>query len=58
MRGVGGRDNVAEAVVHIHQDFAETCLPSLRLACLHVILLNPVQGHHVVLIFSGLTVVA
>lgn len=58
MQGVGGRDNVAEVVVHIHQDFAETCLPSLRLAYLHVVPLNPIQGHHAAWIFSSLSVVA
>ncbi len=58
MRGVGGRDIVAEAIVHIHQDFAATCFPSLRSACLHVVLLDLVQGHHAVLVSSSLSVVA
>jgi len=56
MRGVGDHDNVAEVVVHIHQDFAETYSPFLRLACLHVVLLYLV--HHAVLIFSSLSAVA
>ena len=58
MQGVGDHDNVAEVVVHIHRDFAETCFPFLRLACLHVVLLNQVKVHHAVLIFSVLSVIA
>jgi hypothetical protein len=58
MQGVGDHDNVAEVVVRIHQDFAETCFPFLRLACLHVVLLNQVQVHHAVLTFSALSVIA
>ena len=58
MQGVGDHDNVAEVVVYIHQDFSETYFPFLRLACLHVVLLNPVQVHHADLIFSSLSAVA